>query len=43
MLSSFAAFVYTPEGEAARETLWQETMAEFKFAGVQRILNGLKK
>jgi hypothetical protein len=43
MLSSFAAFVYTPEGEAARETLWQETMAEFEFAGAQKILNDFKK
>ncbi|KAH8659786.1 hypothetical protein BX600DRAFT_414779 [Xylariales sp. PMI_506] len=40
-ISSFAAFVYTPEGEKSRQRLWQETMAEFEFAGVQQILNGL--
>ncbi|KAK6079206.1 short-chain dehydrogenase [Seiridium cupressi] len=28
-ISQFAAFVYTAEGEAAREQLWEETMAEF--------------
>ncbi|KAI8656386.1 hypothetical protein LRP88_11690 [Fusarium phalaenopsidis] len=42
-IAPFAAFVYTPEGEAARETLWQETMAEFEFAGAQKILNDFKK
>ncbi|RSL83858.1 hypothetical protein CEP51_004271 [Fusarium floridanum] len=42
-IAPFAAFVYTPEGEAARETLWRETMAEFEFAGAQRILNDVKK
>lgn len=42
-ISPFAAFVYTPEGEAIREQLWEETMAEFEFAGVQRILGDLKK
>jgi len=42
-VSSFAAFVYTPEGEAVRQQLWKETMAEFEFAGVQNILEGLKK
>ncbi|KAM0820596.1 putative NAD(P)-binding protein [Seiridium cardinale] len=42
-ISPFAAFVYTAEGEAAREQLWEETMAEFKFAGVQTILDGMKR
>ncbi|RSM08752.1 hypothetical protein CEP52_004518 [Fusarium oligoseptatum] len=42
-IAHFAAFVYTPEGEAARATLWRETMAEFEFAGAQRILNDVKK
>ncbi len=39
----FAAFVYTPEGEAIREQLWKETMAEFEFAEIQKKLDGLKK
>ncbi|TVY33176.1 Short-chain dehydrogenase/reductase [Lachnellula subtilissima] len=30
-------------GEAAREQVWQETMAEFQFAGSQEILAGLKR
>jgi hypothetical protein len=42
-LCRFAAFVYTPEGEAIREQLWKETMAEFEFAGVQEILDSMKK
>ncbi|KAF2498480.1 NAD(P)-binding protein [Lophium mytilinum] len=42
-ISPFAAFIYTPEGEAIREQLWKETMAEFEFAGVQRILDDLDK
>lgn len=41
-MQRFAAFAYTKEGEAAREQLWKETMAEFEFAGAQRILNGMK-
>ncbi|KIX03866.1 uncharacterized protein Z518_07419 [Rhinocladiella mackenziei CBS 650.93] len=41
-ISPFAAFVYSPKGEAIREQLWKETMAEFEFAGVQKILDDLK-
>ncbi|KAM5341721.1 hypothetical protein ACJ41O_014752 [Fusarium nematophilum] len=41
-ISPFAAFVYTPDGEAVREKLWKETMAEFEFVGAQEILGGLK-
>ncbi|KAI2472640.1 hypothetical protein F4781DRAFT_428062 [Annulohypoxylon bovei var. microspora] len=41
-VSPFAAFVYTLEGEAVREKLWNETMAEFDFAKVREILDGLK-
>ncbi|KAF4953424.1 hypothetical protein FSARC_12393 [Fusarium sarcochroum] len=41
-ISPFAAFVYTPEGEAARKRLWEETMAEFEFVGAQKILDSLK-
>ncbi|KAI8962998.1 hypothetical protein F5Y11DRAFT_173117 [Daldinia sp. FL1419] len=42
-ISSFAAFAYTSAGEAVREQLWRETMEEFKFAGVQEILDELNK
>ncbi|KAI0380591.1 hypothetical protein F5Y04DRAFT_95009 [Hypomontagnella monticulosa] len=42
-VSSFAAFAYTPEGEAVRERLWKETMKELEFAGIQKILETLKK
>ncbi|TVY51825.1 Short chain dehydrogenase yanD, partial [Lachnellula cervina] len=42
-ISSFPAFIYTPEGESVREQLWKETMAEFEFAGAQRLLDGLKE
>ncbi|KAI0160842.1 hypothetical protein GGR52DRAFT_561903 [Hypoxylon sp. FL1284] len=42
-LSSFAAFLYTPEGQKARGRLWKETLAELEFAGVQKILDGLTK
>ncbi|TVY14759.1 Short chain dehydrogenase yanD [Lachnellula arida] len=41
-LPRFPAFIYTPEGESIREQLWKETMAEFEFAGAQRILDGMK-
>ncbi|KAH7242719.1 hypothetical protein BKA59DRAFT_442017 [Fusarium tricinctum] len=42
-ISPFAAFVYTPGGEAASKRLWEETLQEFQFAGVQRILDSLKE
>jgi hypothetical protein len=38
----FPSFVFTAEGETAREQLWKETMAEFEFAGVQKILDDMK-
>ncbi|TVY92162.1 Short chain dehydrogenase, partial [Lachnellula willkommii] len=41
-ISSFPAFIYTPEGEYIREQLWKETMAEFEFTGARRILDGMK-
>ncbi|KAM0211446.1 hypothetical protein ACHAPA_008606 [Fusarium lateritium] len=41
-ISSFAAFIYTPEGETARRKLWEETMAEFEFASGQKILDNLR-
>ncbi|KAF2084032.1 NAD(P)-binding protein [Saccharata proteae CBS 121410] len=42
-VSPFAAFVYTPEGEAVRKQLWEETLKEFEFGDVKGILEGLKK
>ncbi|VDC04947.1 unnamed protein product [Peniophora sp. CBMAI 1063] len=41
-ISPFAAFLYTPEGEAARKQLWKETMEELEFASVEAILDDLK-
>ncbi|TDZ40480.1 Short-chain dehydrogenase/reductase tropG [Colletotrichum spinosum] len=34
----FANFLYTPEGRAATEKLWDETLKELDFAGVRSIL-----
>ncbi|KAI8627607.1 hypothetical protein F5Y19DRAFT_173544 [Xylariaceae sp. FL1651] len=42
-ISSFAAFLYTAEGEAARKQLWKETMEEFDFVDARGILDALKK
>ncbi|KAH7000600.1 hypothetical protein EDB80DRAFT_649763 [Ilyonectria destructans] len=42
VVSPFARFVYTPDGESIRENLWKETIAELEFAGVRGILDGLK-
>ncbi|KAI2611907.1 hypothetical protein GGR54DRAFT_334512 [Hypoxylon sp. NC1633] len=42
-ISSFPAFIYTPEGNAVGERLWKETMTEFRFAGVEEILDSLKE
>ncbi|ERT03313.1 hypothetical protein HMPREF1624_01624 [Sporothrix schenckii ATCC 58251] len=39
----FADFAYTAKGKENIEVLWQETLAEFKFAGVEEILASLKK
>lgn len=41
LLIRFAAFAYRPEGEV-RERLWEETIAEFEFAGARGILDSLK-
>ncbi|KAI1441906.1 hypothetical protein F5Y02DRAFT_410533 [Annulohypoxylon stygium] len=41
-ISSFAAFVYTPEGAVVKEQLWKETMTELNFAKVQGVLDGMK-
>lgn len=39
----FALFAYTDKGKENIEVLWKETLAEFKFAGVEDILASLKK
>ncbi|OAA56198.1 NAD(P)-binding domain protein [Niveomyces insectorum RCEF 264] len=41
-IRAFAHFAYTPKGQNAMETLWKETLGEFKFANVDRILASLK-
>ncbi|ETS76531.1 hypothetical protein PFICI_11918 [Pestalotiopsis fici W106-1] len=41
-IAAFAAFVYTPNGEAARKQLWTETMLEFDAWGAHEILKGVK-
>ncbi|CAJ2506484.1 Uu.00g006140.m01.CDS01 [Anthostomella pinea] len=38
----FHALMYTPEGEAATERLWKETMDELDFAGVRGIVESMK-
>jgi hypothetical protein len=35
--------VYTPEGRALMDVLWDETLQELKFAGVEEIIQGLRK
>ncbi|KAE8379170.1 hypothetical protein BDV26DRAFT_291486 [Aspergillus bertholletiae] len=39
----FATILYTPEGKQATERLWEETMAELKFADAQGILQSMKR
>jgi hypothetical protein len=39
----FAAMVYTPDGKEVMERLWEETMHEFSFAGVQAILKSMRE
>ncbi|RYP45267.1 hypothetical protein DL768_008383 [Monosporascus sp. mg162] len=38
----FSSFLYTPDGKAVTERLWQETLSELNFAGVEGILDSLK-
>ncbi|KAK1979063.1 short chain dehydrogenase [Colletotrichum cereale] len=38
----FPAFVYTPQGEASRKRLWDETLEELDFAGVRSILRSMQ-
>ncbi|KAH7144193.1 hypothetical protein B0J13DRAFT_585007 [Dactylonectria estremocensis] len=42
VISPFAGFVYTPDGELIREQLWGETMAEFGSYGAQAVLDSFK-
>lgn len=37
----YPAIVYTKDGEAIKERLWNETMEELKFAGVSKVLEEL--
>ncbi|KXH55435.1 short-chain dehydrogenase [Colletotrichum salicis] len=37
----FAAFLYTPEGSAAIDRLWEETLEELEFAGIRSMLKSL--
>ncbi|KAB5566847.1 putative short-chain dehydrogenase/reductase family protein [Coniochaeta sp. 2T2.1] len=39
----FAKFVYQPENKDVMDALWDETLAEFEFAGVREILAASKK
>ncbi|KAJ9149318.1 NAD(P)-binding domain protein [Pleurostoma richardsiae] len=39
----FAAFAYSPEGKAATQQLWEETLAGFEFVGAKGTLEGLSK
>jgi flavorubredoxin len=39
----FTNIVYLAEGQPIIETLWEETMAEFDFAGAREILETFKQ
>lgn len=36
-----APIIYTTEGEALKEQIWEETLAEFSFAAMEGIVRGL--
>ena len=36
-----APIIYTTEGEALKEQIWQETLTEFTFADMEGIVRGL--
>ncbi|KAF7367726.1 NAD(P)-binding protein [Mycena sanguinolenta] len=38
----FAAFLYTPEGKVVSRRVWEETLAEFEFAGVRQIVESMR-
>ncbi|KAI2618424.1 NAD(P)-binding protein [Hypoxylon sp. NC1633] len=42
-ITPYNAFLYTPEGREAADTLWQETLNEFEFAGLSGILESMKE
>ncbi|KAH9994171.1 NAD(P)-binding protein [Xylariaceae sp. FL0662B] len=42
-LKPMAPLIYKPEGAKLGELLWQETMAELSFAGVENIIQNLSK
>ena len=39
----FASFLYTPERKVAIERVWKETMDEFEFAGIQSIMDSIRR
>ncbi|KAI1823322.1 hypothetical protein F4861DRAFT_510693 [Xylaria intraflava] len=39
----FPSLMYTPEGKLATQRVWDETLAEFEFAGARGIIEGMKK
>ncbi|KAK1830697.1 hypothetical protein QBC39DRAFT_409549 [Podospora conica] len=41
-IGPFAEIVYQPEGQKLMDDLWEETMAEYSFAGVNDVLESLK-
>ncbi|KAK3314607.1 hypothetical protein B0H66DRAFT_576809 [Apodospora peruviana] len=41
-IAPFCALVYTPEGEKLMDVLFEETMAEFEFAGAREILQSMR-
>lgn len=42
LLVRFSAMLYTPEGKAITQRVWDETLAEFAFADVRGILDHMK-
>jgi hypothetical protein len=38
----YGQFFYTPESKTVSQKLWEETMTELGFAGVQQILDQMK-
>ncbi|KAF9878163.1 hypothetical protein CkaCkLH20_04201 [Colletotrichum karsti] len=41
-ITPFASIIYTPEGKAATERLWTETLDDLEFAGVHSILSSMQ-
>lgn len=39
----FAKLVYLPEGKEVMDVVWEETLAEFQFAGAREILEAFRK